>query len=449
MIKRKIDNELRRFYKESSKALLITGARQTGKTFSIRQFGKEFEFFIEINFIEMPEAVNLFKNATDSADILRRISIVADKPLIKNKTLIFFDEVQECPEIVTAIKFLVDEGSYRYILSGSLLGVELKNLRSEPVGYMGVREMFPLSMEEFFTAMGVSESIINHLHTQWELKKPIDEFIHNKMLDLFRLYLIVGGMPAVVAKFIETNNFRNVYEEQRDIIQLYLRDITKYSDLDKRLKIKEIFNLIPAELNAKNKRFILKKLNENAKFDRFEDSFLWLSNAGVALPVYNIEEPKIPLVLSKSRNLFKLFQNDVGLLAAQYADGIQLELIQGHLNINYGAIYENVVTQELKANGFELYYYNNKKRGEIDFVVEYRHNVLPIEVKSGKDYESHRALSNVLACKDYDIPLSLVLCNDNLHCKGDVIYMPVYLLMFLRKIPAVDYIYKPDLTALT
>lgn len=448
MIKRKIDNELRRFYKESTKALLLTGARQTGKTFSIRNFGNEFENFIEINFIEMPEAVNLFANASDSADILRRISIIAAKPLIKGKTLIFFDEVQECPEIVTAIKFLVEEGSYRYILSGSLLGVELKNLRSEPVGYMGVREMFPLSLEEFFIAMGVSESIIDHIRHQWELKKPIDEFIHNKMMELFRLYLIIGGMPAVVAKFIETNNLRNVYDEQRDIIQLYLRDITKYSSIDKRLKIREIFNLIPSELNTKNKRFILKKLNENAKFDRLEDSFLWLSNAGVALPTYNIEEPKIPLLLSKSRNLFKLFQNDVGLLAAQYADGTQLELIQGHLNINYGAIYENVVAQELKANGFELYYYNNKKRGEIDFVIEYNHKVLPIEVKSGKDYESHRALSNTLVCRDYEIPLSLVLCNDNLHCNDKIIYMPVYMLMFIRKIPAVDYIYKPDLTAL-
>lgn len=448
MINRKIDKELRRFYKESTKALLITGARQTGKTYSIRQFGKEFESFIEINFVEHPETVGLFKDAIDTDDILRRISLLTKKPLIKGKTLIFFDEVQKCPDVVTAIKFLVDEGSYRYILSGSLLGVELKDLRSEPVGYMGVREMFPLDIEEFFLATGVSEIIIDDLKKQWISKQPVDGFVHEKLLRLFRLYLIVGGMPAVVAKFIETNNLRIVLEEQKDILKLYRRDISQYSDDSNKFKINEIFDLIPAELNSKNKRFILKKLNENAKFGRYENSFLWLTNAGVALPTYNVDEPKIPLLLSKSRNLFKLFQNDVGLLAAQYADGIQLDLIQGEIDINYGAIYENAVAQELKANGFDLYYYNNKKRGEIDFVIEYKKSILPIEVKSGKDYTSHSALSNIMNCGEYDIQEAIVLCNSNLERKERILYVPIYMLMFIRKEPAIDYIYKPDLVGL-
>ena len=327
MLKRKIDKYIQDFYKNSSNALLITGARQIGKTFSIREFGKRFSSFIEINFIDNPEAIDVFKRAKNSSDILLRLSAITSKPLIKGETLVFFDEVQKCPEIVTAIKFLVDEGSYRYILSGSLLGVELKDLRSEPVGYMGVKDMFPLDFEEFISCIGINEKVIESLRHSWNNLLPVDNFIHSKIMELFRLYLIVGGMPAVVNKYLETNNLQEVIKTQQDIIRLYKRDISQY-DPNNKLYIEDIFNLIPPELNSKNKRFILKKLNENAKFERFQNSFLWLKNAGVALPVYNIEEPKVPLLLSRSRNLFKLFQNDIGLLASQYSEGIQLRIIQ-------------------------------------------------------------------------------------------------------------------------
>lgn len=185
------------------------------------------------------------------------------------------------------------------------------------------------------------------------------------MMELYRLYLVVGGMPDAVRQYLETNNLQTVIRIQRDIINLYKRDISKY-DSGNKLYIEEIFNLIPPELNAKNKRFVLKNLNENAKFSRLQNSFLWLTDAGVALPVYNVEEPKVPLLLSRSRNLFKLFQSDVGLLAAQYAEGIQLRIIEGGSDINYGSVYENAVAQELTAHGFNTYYYNNKKRGELD-----------------------------------------------------------------------------------
>lgn len=322
MLKRKIDSYIRNYYATTRNVLLITGARQIGKTFSIREFGKSFKSFIEINFVENPEAVELFKGAKSSADILLRLSAISTVPLIKGDTLIFFDEVQKCPEMVTAIKFLVDEGSYRYILSGSLLGVELKDLRSEPVGYMGVKDMYPLDFEEFITGIGISDNVIASLRNAWEKRLPVDSFVHSKLMELFRLYLVVGGMPAAINKYIETNNLQEVMTVQHDIIRLYKRDISQY-DPDNKLYIGEIFDLIPPELNAKNKRFILKRLNENAKFERYQNSFLWLKNAGVALPVYNVEEPKIPLLLSRSRNLFKLFQNDIGLLAVQYAEGIQ------------------------------------------------------------------------------------------------------------------------------
>ena len=447
MLKRKIDSYIREYYEINRTALLITGARQIGKTFSIREFGKTFKSFIEINFVENPEAVEVFKGAKNSSEILLRLSALTSVPLIKGETLVFFDEVQKCPEIVTSIKFLVDEGSYRYILSGSLLGVELKDLRSEPVGYMGIKDMYPLDFEEFITCLGVNDKVLSSLRLSWKERHPVDGFVHTKMMELFRLYLVVGGMPAAVNKYIEKNNLQEVMMVQQDIIRLYMRDIAQY-DPNNKLYIEEIFKLIPPELNGKNKRFILKRLNENAKFERYQNSFLWLKNAGVALPVYNVEEPKMPLLLARSRNLFKLFQNDIGLLAAQYAEGIQLRIITGDKNINYGSVYENVVAQELVAHGLEPYYYNSKKRGELDFVIELDGKVLPIEVKSGKDYEVHRALSNIMECDEYDLPEAVIFNNDNLRLDGKLVYAPVYMVMFLEKRNDTPTLYKVDLSGL-
>lgn len=446
-MKRKIDTYLTNYYATNRNALLITGARQIGKTYSIREFGRTFKSFIEINFLENPDAVALFKGAKNSSDILLRLSAITTKPLIKGETLIFFDEVQKCPDIVTAIKFLVDEGSYRYILSGSLLGVELNDLRSEPVGYMGVKDMYPMDFEEFISCVGINQQVIDSLRTAWQNRTPVDEFVHSKIMELFRLYLVVGGMPAAVSKYIETNNLQEVIAVQKDIIKLYKRDIAQY-DSNNKLSIEEIFDLIPPELNAKNKRFILKRLNENAKFERYQNSFLWLKNAGVALPVYNIEEPKLPLLLSRSRNLFKLFQSDIGLLAAQYAEGIQLRIISGDKSINFGSVFENAVAQELVAHGIDVYYYNNKKRGELDFVIELAGKVLPIEVKSGKDYEIHRALTNIMDCSEYEIPESIIFNNDNINVRGKYIYAPIYMVMFIEKKNDAPTYYKVDLSGL-
>ena len=448
MLKRKIDSFIRQFFRRSKNALLITGARQIGKTFSVREFGKNFKSFVEINFVENQDAVEIFRTAKSSSDILLRLSAMTNTPLIKGETLIFFDEVQKCPEIVTAIKFLVEEGSYRYVLSGSLLGVELRDLRSVPVGYLEVKDMYPLDFEEFLICNNVSESIISHLKEAFYKKISVDDVIHAKLLELFRLYLVVGGMPAAVSKYLETNNLQEVVAVQREIIRLYKWDISQY-DYKNKLKIEEIFDLIPSELNAKNKRFILKSLNRNAKFAYYEDSFLWLKNAGVALPVYNVEEPKVPLLLAKSRNLFKLFQSDVGLLAAQYSDGIQLKIIMGQSDINFGAIYENAVAQELAAHDFNLYYFNSKKQGELDFVVEKDGMILPIEVKSGKDYAVHRALTNILENSEYNIKEALVLSNANIKQVGKILYAPIYMVMLIEKKKEKPLIYKIDLSAVS
>ena len=449
MLERRIKQEIRDFLDSDRKeALMVTGARQVGKTYIIRECAKEiYKNIVEINFVENQQAVKLFENITGSKDILLRLSALTDVPMIPGETLVFFDEVQECPEIVTAIKFLVEDGQYRYILSGSLLGVELKDIRSVPVGYLSILEMYPLDFREFCEANRVSQTVMDKLKECFEKKQPVDELIHEKMMELFRLYLIVGGMPAVVDAYIRTNNLKEVLRIQQGIVQLYYKDIAKY-DKDNKLYLDEIFSLIPSELNHKNKRFIMKDLNENFRFSRYENSFIWLKEAGVALPVYCVQEPEIPLLLSKSTNLFKLFLSDVGLLASMYVDGLQLKILNREKDINFGAIYENAAVQELKAHGFELYYFNSKKQGELDFVIEYKGNVLPLEIKSGKAYTRHNALDNVLKDERYAIPQALVFCNENISTVDKIVYLPIYMIGFLENEKIDEYIYSIDLSAL-
>lgn len=448
MLTRTVDRILIDHFKISKTALLIEGARQIGKTFSIRQFGKKFKTYIEINFIEQPEAISLFKDLSNTKDLLARLSLFTKQKLIKRDTLIFFDEVQICPEVITYIKFLVDEGSYNYILSGSLLGIEINDLRSVPVGYLTIKRMFPLTFREFALNLGLNSSILENLETSFKEKKPVDDFIHKKMMELFRVYLVVGGMPAAVNRYIETNNLNEVIDIQNQIVDLYKKDITQY-DKNNKLAIAQIFELIAPQLNSQNKRFIIKDIKSGVKFDRYENSFLWLKDAGFALPVYNVETPKIPLKLSKSRSLFKLFMSDVGLLASEYSQGIQLKIISGDDKLNYGAIFENYIAQELTACEHDLYYYNNKKRGELDFLIEYDGEVLPIEVKSGKDYKVHRALSNIMDCGEFNLNRALIFNNSNLKVEGKLTYAPIYMAMFLKQeINDEDSIYKIDLSEL-
>ena len=437
-------------WKNSKKALLITGARQVGKTYIIREFlqneyGKD--NFVEFNLFENELAKQTFDNSKTSEDLIFRLSALANKPLIKGKTVIFLDEVQVCKDIITAIKFLVEDGSFRYILSGSLLGTELKDIKSIPIGYMEQFQMFPLDFEEFLLANNLSKSVIENVKLCFENLSPVDDIVHQKLLDMFGLYLIVGGMPAVVKKYIETNNLKDVVEEQNNINRLFRQDISKYDENNK-LYIKEIFDLIPSELNNQNKRFVMKNLNENMKFNKYENSFIWLKDAGVALPVYCADEPKSPLILSKSRNLFKLFHCDVGLLSSMYMDNnLQIKILNKEKNINYGSVYENAVAQELTSKGFELYYYKNNKLGEIDFLIENKGNVIPLEVKSGKDYKRHNALDNLLST-NFDIEKAYILSNNNVKRQDKKIYIPIYMFMFFEKDETVDMKYKVDLSCI-
>ena len=447
MLIRKKEKEITEWIKNGKKALLVSGARQVGKTFLIREcLRKEQIEFIEFNLIEQPEIVGLLASAETVDDLILRLSLFTDKKLVKGKSIIFFDEIQEYKEIVTKIKFFVEEGSFRYILSGSLLGVEITNLKSAPVGSLHTIKMYPLDFEEFLQVFNVQAKLIKSLRESFEKRLPVDEIVNKKLLDIFNLYLLIGGMPSAVMRYVETSSLEEVYEEHIAIIEQYKQDFTKYEAQDKKFYLTQVYDLIPAELSEKNKRFNFADIKHGLKFERAQDNFIWLQKAGVAFPVFNATEPKIPLLLSEKSNLFKLFLSDVGMLTTMYGRATKIKILNGDKDINNGALYENAVAQELYAHGYKPYYFNSKKQGELDFLIEYHGEILPIEVKSGKGYTVHSALNNVLSNEDYGIKQAFVFANCNVTINEKIVYYPIYFCMFLQerdlilpKIPKVDF----------
>ena len=436
MLKRKIEKDIEKWLDNSEKALLVYGVRQAGKTFIIRECLKRNECeYIEFNLINQPELVEVLKSSTSIDDLILKLSLFSDKKIIPGKTVFFFDEIQRYKEIVTKIKFLVEDKRYRYILSGSLLGVEIINLKSAPVGYLQTLNMYPMDFEEFLQIFNVDETIINNLRNCFITKTKVDEIIHNKIMEMFNIYLIIGGMPAAVERYRNTENIDDVMEEHRAIIEQYKLDFTQYEEENRKLIITHIYELIPAELNEKNKRFMIADINKNLRYDRISDSFVWLWKSGVALGVFNTTEPTIPLMLNEKSALFKLFISDVGLLTTIYGKSCKLKIVNKEGDINKGAVFENVVAQELHAHGYPLYYYNSKKLGEIDFIVEQNGKSLPIEVKSGKAYNKHSALNNLMNAKEYGIEEAFIFTNDNVKIEGKFNYLPIYMVMFLRDEP--------------
>ena len=436
MLKRKIEKDIEKWVENSEKAILIYGVRQAGKTFIIRECLKRNECeYIEFNLINQPELVEVLKNSTSIDDLILKLSLLSEKKIIPGKTIFFFDEIQRYKEIVTKIKFLVEDKRYRYILSGSLLGVEIVNLKSAPVGYLQTLNMYPMDFEEFLQIFNVDENIINNLRNCFLTKTKVDEIIHNKIMEMFNLYLIIGGMPAAVERYRNTENIDEVMEEHRAIIEQYKLDFTQYEEENRKLIITHIYELIPAELNEKNKRFMIADINKSLRYERISDSFVWLWKSGVALGVFNTTEPTIPLMLNEKSALFKLFISDVGLLTTIYGKSCKLKIVNKEGDINKGAVFENVVAQELHAHGYPLYYYNSKKFGEIDFIVEQNGKSLPIEVKSGKAYNKHSALNNLMNAKEYGIEEAFIFTNDNVKIEGKLNYLPIYMVMFLRDEP--------------
>ena len=431
---RKQSEKIKEWIKGSDKALLVTGARQIGKTWLIRDEIEKSEYTkFEINFIDQPDMVKHLNAQMSAEEFLVKLKMIMPEECKPHKTIVFFDEIQKCPEIVTKIKFLVDEGSFKYVMSGSLLGIELKGIASAPVGYLSVLRMFPMDFEEFLIANSISQTTLDMLKEKYEILQPVDEFIHEKLLSLFFVYLIVGGMPDAVKKYINTKDIREVDKVQRDITTLYKADFTQYEEADKKLKLISIYDIVPAELNKQNKKFVFTMLDKELKFDRYENSFLWLKDAGVVLPVYNTDAPLTPLLASKSSNVFRLFSNDIGLLTSAYPLETKIELINKNGEVNNGAHFENAVAQQLTANGFEPYFCKKKNIGELDFVIEMGGKVVPIGVKSGKNYKTHKSLDNFIGIPDYYIEKAYVFSIGNVEQIGKIIYLPIYMSYLLKE----------------
>lgn len=440
---------IKEWIENSNKALLVTGARQIGKTWLIRdEIDKSGLKRFEINFIDQPDMIDYLNAEISAEDFLVKLKMIMPEEYKPHETIVFFDEIQKCPEIVTKIKFLVDEGSFRYAMSGSLLGVELKGITSAPVGYLRVLRMYPMDFEEFMIANSVSNVTLDMLKDKFRTCQPVDEFIHQKLLSLFFVYLIVGGMPDAVKKYIETKDIREVDKIQKDIVELYKEDFSQYEHEDKKLKLRSIYEIVPAELNKQNKKFVFTLLDKELKFDRYENSFLWLKDAGVVIPVYNVDAPTIPLLASKSSNVFRLFSSDTGLLTSAYPAETKIELISHNGEVNNGAHFENAVAQQLLANGFEPYFCKKNNLGEIDFLVEMGGKVVPIEVKSGKSYKSHKALENYMEVPDYHIESAYVLSTYNVEKDGRVIYLPIYMSYLLQEPKTEQLIVDLDMSGL-
>lgn len=438
MLYRKFAHRIEEFLKdEPKKILLINGARQIGKSYLIRYVGKKlFKNYIEINLKEDKESIGIFETVRSTADFYLQLGTIAGNKLgTRENTLVFLDEIQSYPHLMTMLKFLSQEGRYTYIASGSQLGVALAQSASVPIGSVTIEEMYPLDFEEFLLAMGCGKETIDGVRAKFLAGESLNESLHNYMLQQFRLYLLVGGLPEAINKFLENRNMMHVRKVQRDIHALYRIDASQY-DKEKKLVIRKIYDMIPSNMENKKKRIIVKHIEDtkgHKQFSDYAEEFEYLTNSGIALSVQAVSNPKFPLLESESKNLIKLYMNDVGLLTNLLYDTNINAVLRDERSVNLGSVYESVVAQELHAHGYPLHYYDNKQRGEVDFLIDDYDNltVLPIEVKSGKDYTVHSALDKFVSTADYHIKKAVVLCNEReVREKGGIIYQPIYYCMF-------------------
>lgn len=420
----------------SQKILLVDGARQVGKTYIIRHVGQQvFDNYIEVNMIEDSIGDRLFSDIRSVDDFYLQLSMIAgDKMKDKDNTLIFIDEIQAYPQFLTLLKFLSQDNRFTYIASGSLLGVTLSETTSIPMGSIRKVRMYPLDFEEFLYANGMNEFVISSMRNKFERLEALDENVHNKIMDLFRKYLLVGGLPDAVNTFLETKNVQLLREIQSEIHDYYSADASKY-DTARKLKIRRIYDLIPSNMENKKKRVIAQRIeNKRGKtFADYNDEFEYLISAGIALNVQAISNPAFPLIESAGKNLLKLYLNDVGILTGiLYGNNIKA-ILDDERSINLGSVYESVVASELSAHGHKLFYYDNKARGEVDFLIDDYDSLstVPIEIKSGKDYTVHSALNNFVNNEDYHIKKAFVLSNERtVKTNGKITYLPIYYIMF-------------------
>lgn len=441
MLYRKIEKDIEGYLRaEDDRIMILEGARQIGKSFIIREVGKKlYDNFIEINFAEDDEGPKIFKGIGTTEGFYFTLSSVYGEKLDRyENTLIFLDEIQHYPQYLTLLKFFREDRRFRFIASGSLLGITLRETTSIPVGSIIRKNMYQLDFEEFLIANGFGQEALNTLRTKLMNRESLDESLHDYIMNLFRRYLLVGGLPAAVNEYLDSHNIVKVRNVQENIRSLYEVDATKYEkDSNKTLLIRRIYNMIPSQLENKKKRIIIKDIQNKIgdRFDNYLEEFEYLISSGTALEVSAISNPKYPLAESAHKNLMKLYLNDVGLLTMLLYKNSIRPVISDEDSVNLGSVYESVVAQELKAHGHKLFYYDNKQRGEVDFLIDDYSSttILPIEVKSGKDYTRHSALNNLLKVRDYDIASGLVLSNSRkIKTVGNVSYMPVYYVMFIN-----------------
>ena len=437
MLYRKFEKYIREFLRnETDKILLVNGARQIGKTYLIRHVGKEmYQNYVEINLKEDYEGAGLFAKVRSTADFYLQLGAMAGQHLgTKSNTLVFLDEIQSYPHMLTMLKFLNQEGKYTYIASGSQLGVALSQTASVPIGSIAIAEMYPLDFEEFLLAMGCAATTIDAVGDGFRRKQALNEPLHNYMLRQFRLYLLVGGLPEAVNKFLENRNISHVRKVQGDIHALYRIDASQY-DAARKLVIRKVYDMIPSNMENRKKRVFVNRIKAEGghrQFNDYAEEFEYLTNSGIALAVQAVSNPRFPLLESENKTLLKLYMNDVGLLTSLlYGNNINA-VLNDEVSINLGAVYETVVAQELHAHGFSLYYYDNKQRGEVDFLIDDFEtlSVLPIEVKSGRDFTLHSALDKMVSISDYHIASAVVLSNEReVREEKGIVYMPIYYTM--------------------
>jgi len=423
---------------DTEKILLIDGARQVGKTYIIRYVGKKrFENFIELNMVEDSLGDRLFAEIRTVEDFYLQVSMLAGSRMKdKESTLIFIDEIQAYPHLLTLLKFLAQDGRFTYIASGSLLGVTLSQTPSIPMGSIRKVRMFPLDFEEFLYANGMNAAVISAMRKKFDNLEALDESMHDKVMDLFRKFLLVGGMPDAVNSYLDHRNIQLVREIQSEIHDYYGDDAARY-DTEKKLKIRRIYDLIPSNMENKKKRVVAQSI-ENKKgktFDNYRDEFEYLISAGIALNVQAISNPVFPLIESSGKNLLKLYLNDVGILTGiLYGNNIRA-VLDDQKSINLGSVYETVVASELIAHGYKLFYYDNRSKGEVDYIIDDYDSlsVVPLEVKSGKDYTVHSALNTFTGNEDYHIKKAFVLSNEHeIKSRGKITYIPIYYIMFFN-----------------
>ena len=452
MLYRKISADIEGHLRSGSdKIMVIEGARQIGKSYIIREVGKRlYKNFVEVNFAKDDETEGLFRDIRGLGEFYITLSMVAGGKLgDKSDTLVFLDEIQHYPQYLTMLKFLREEGKFTYIASGSMLGIALRNTVSIPIGSIIRKQMYQLDFEEWLIAEGWGKEALDHVRDCYKRRVSLSEAQHANLLGEFKKYLLVGGMPDAVNTYMETHNIVRVREVQDAIRNLYKEDASKYEkESGKKLLVRRIYDMIVSQMENKKKRIVAKDIRDK-KGDRFEwfaEEFEYLISSGIALDVHAISNPKYPLSESVHKNLLKLYLNDVGMLTGRLYDYNIAPVIKDERSINLGSVYESVVAQELKAHGHDLFYYDNAKKGEVDYLVNNVSGmtVLPIEVKSGKGFTSHKALDRFLADEEYNIPSGIVLDNEReVYTKNKVTYMPVYFVMCIERaeIPEGDYIF--------